>query len=483
MSTLLAELEKLKALVETMPRKRIVPREQDRPTFKALTHVLKTWDVAARPTEDRLVRTRREVLAAQRSGRPLKNLPPAVLRDGIWLLWPAAKDGIDRDALQVAILDRVGSSKSMLRRLIDAWLIAFDPDDDTFVAVGRRIDRHLAAPQAGLLAYWKEAHKSYDIFDAVAGPGRIADRLLKDSSGRLLAACRLDAPARASSGYLRAVHYRLSAALPQAIRGDQTVDPFERATRFYAPDGKLRFDEPGPNGAMADGLVGAWLGGQRQPSDRMRDMVLTFLRQHLGDPRVDHQHRWARASTETRQRVRTWLSALSLDAFFNVVGHFAGSAGKGKQWAAREAFWSACLKGGYITDSWLILGENAARAVSDREDLRGSYGRLKDPLPNRSVLLIQIGDLVFSEWTYDGKLRAWRSGWKTAPKLFLPRYDRSDVIGDGLQFPRPLERPDLDDGKPSGIRHDPGEIWQGRTAALLLRDEGIIIRSSEWRFR
>ena len=52
MRALVAELEKLKALVGTLPRRRIVPREQDRPTFKALAHVLKTWDVAVRPTEE-----------------------------------------------------------------------------------------------------------------------------------------------------------------------------------------------------------------------------------------------------------------------------------------------------------------------------------------------------------------------------------------------------------------------------------------------
>lgn len=483
MRTLLAELQKLTALVETLPRRRIVPREQDRPTFKALARVMRTWDVTARPTEDRLVRTLRELLGAQRSGRPLTSLPPAVLRDGVWLLWPEAKDGVDRNALRAAILDRIGSNRGMIRRLIDAWLIAFDPDDETFVAVGRQLDRHLAAPQTGLLARWKEAHKSYDIFDAVAGPARIADRLLNDPSGLLLAACRLDAPARASSGYLRAVHYRLSAALPPVISGKQALDHFERATRFYVPDGRLRFDEPGPNGAMADGLVGAWLGGHRQPSDRIRDMVLTFLRQHLGDPRVDHQHRWARASAETRQRVRTWLSALSLDAFFNVVGRFAGNAGMGRQWAARQAFWSACLKGGHITDSWLVLGENATRAVSDREELRGSYGRLNDTDANRSVLLVQIGDLVFSEWTYNGKLRAWRSSSKTAPKLFRSRYNRSEVVGDGLQFPVPQGRSDLRASDPDGISHAHAEVWQGRTAALLLRDEGIILQPSEWRVK
>ena len=160
------------------------------------------------------------------------------------------------------------------------------------------------------------------------------------------------------------------------------------------------------NGAMADGLVGAWIGAARQPSDRLKKEVLGHLRLHLGDPRVERQSGWARASEETRQTVRGWLSALSLDAFFDLIGRFAGNAGMDHQWSVRRAFWKSCLKAGHIRDSWLVLGDNVARAVSDNADLRGSYGRLHDAAANQSVLLIQIGDLVFSEWNYNGRLRA-----------------------------------------------------------------------------
>lgn len=483
MKQVLSELEKLRALLETLPSRRILPANHIRPTKRVLDRILQQWDVVTQPPQDRLKSALRAILQAQSNGTDLAVLPSALLRDGIWLLWPTAGDGLDRRGLRDTILRQIGTNPGMLRRLIDVWLMTFDKDDDTFVDVGKQLDRHLGASHTGLLARWKEAHRSYDIFNATRGPELMAARLLEDSSDNVVAAYRLDTPARAAGGYLRAVHFALAERLPKLLREDRALEYFDRAVQFYAPDGRLRFDEPQPNGAMADGFVGAWIRTQRQPSNRLRDKVLTYLRQHLGDPRIE-RNRWAGASNETRQTVRTWLSALSLDAFFDVVGRFAGNAGMGQQWAARKAFWSACLKGGHIKDSWLVLGDNVARAVSDNDNLRGSFGRLRDSDPNRSVLLIQIGDLVFSEWTYNGKLRAWSASARNAPKLFRTRYEREEVTGDGLQFPAPQDRPHLKISGPDGITHYKGEeVWQGRTAALLRRREGIVLQSRDWRVR
>jgi hypothetical protein len=485
MSTLAGELEKLRALLGTLQTRRILPANQVRPTRRALERVLQTWDVSMQAPKDRVEEARRAILTAQRNGTDLAKLTPRVLRDSVWLLWPEAKDGVKRPALRRAILKEIATNNAILRRLIDAWLLEFDKDDDSFVDVGKQIDRHLAASHSGLLALWKESHKTHDIFNAVSGPDRLASRILEDSSGSILAACRLDVPSRAASGYLRAIHLALSARLPKLLREERALDFFQQATRFYAPDGALRFkSDQAMNGAMADALVAAWIRAPRTPSDRLKKEVLTYLRLHLGDPRVERQSGWARASDETRQKVRGWLSALSLDAFFDLVGRFAGNAGMGHQWEARKAFWKACLKAGHIRDSWLVLGENVARAVSDNAELRGSYGRLHDLDPNRSVLLIQIGDLVFSEWTYNGRLRAWKTDSQHAPRMFRPRYERSEVTGDSLQFHPPQNKPHLSISGTDGITHVRGEeVWQGRTAALLRRREGIVLNPNDWRVR
>ncbi len=480
MKALATELELLRNLVGTLPKRRVLATNQLRPTRRVADQVLAQWDEVTKVSEERLATARRAILAAQRVGDDLWSLPVSILRDAVWLLWPEAKDGIDRIRLRRAIMDHAGTTTSILRRLIDAWLLHFS-DDDSFIEVGRRIERHLATPQVGLLDFWKETQRAYDLFNATQGPAQLASRLLKEPEPRTLTACRLDTPVRAVSGYLREVHHALCDKLPEFIAGESGSDMLGRATRFYSPDGELRFDEPRANGAMADGLVGAWHQKSRQPSERLKLEVLTYLRRHLGDPRVDHRGRWAQASSRTRQTVRGWLSKLSLDAFFDVVGRFAGSAGMGHQWKARKAFWGACLQKGHISDSWLVLGDNVARAIADKPELRDCYGRLIDGDPNHSVLLMQIGGLVFSEWTYNGKLRAWPNDWKNAPRLFELRYRGSEVKADCLQFPAPAGRPDLATTRSDGVSHT--AVWQGRVAALLRRKEGIVLEPDDWRVR
>lgn len=481
MKFLSIELEKVRALVGTLPRRRILPPTSARPTWQALQHVQAKWDTTSIPPEDRVEQVKRAVITAQKSDGGLSQLHPRLMKDAVWLLWPTTSDGINRPALRRAVLERVENSNALLKRLIDAWFLNFDSSDVSFAEVGRQIDHHLEIRNAGLLATWKEANKNFDLFNSSVGPGRIADRILEEDSSNVLSVCRLDTPVRATSGYLKAVHHALSSRLPKLLVTDQSVDIFGRAKAFFVPGPHLRFDTPETDGGMADGLVGPWLRAGRQPSENLKSEVLTFLREHLGDPRVDEKRRWANSSEGTRQRVRAWLSKLSLDAFFDVVGRFAGDAGMGHQWKARKAFWRMCLEKGHIEDSWLVLGDSVVRAISDNVELRGSYGRLLDGDPRHSVLLMRIGNLVLSEWTYNGKLRAWPEDWKNSPRLFRSRYRRSQVTGSGLEFPAPADRPDLSRTTPDGVSHT--VVWQGRVAALLQKKEGIVLQPNDWRVR
>jgi hypothetical protein len=483
MSTLAEELDELLAVISTLKTKRVVPRDQHRPTRLAAEKVARAMDSATELTEAHIEQVRLALIAAQQSGQDLSRLPIRLLRDAISLLWPSGHDGIDRKRLRHAILVHVGSTKSMLRRLIDSWLLHFTRDDDSFVDISRQIDRHLAADHAGMLAVWKEINRAHDLFDAKAGPDNLASKILSDTSIDILSECRLDTPSRANGGYLREIHFSVCRRLPKLLGEKDAEDSLGRAMGFFAPDGTLRFHvaERKTHGAMADALVAPWSDPRRQPSERMKSEVLAYLRLHLGDPRVNNEHRWDGASQRTRQTVRTWLSKLSLDAFFDVVGRFAGDAGMGHQWEARKAFWGACLREGHISDSWLVLGANVARSIADNRELRGSYGRLQDGNRNHSVLLIKIGNLVFSEWTFNGKIRAWQEDSKGAPVLFRTTgYSRSEVTGDGLQFPAPLHRPDLRTTDPDGASHVQG-VWQGRVAALIRRKVSIALPAHMWR--
>jgi hypothetical protein len=154
-----------------------------RPTRRVLERVLKALDVIPNLPEARLEQVKRDIIAVQQKGTDLTALPSRVLRDAVWILWLDSSDGVDRERLRRAILSHISTRKSMLRRLIDVWLLQFSRDDDSFVDVARQIDRCLSGEHTGMLGLRKETHHAYDLFKVTTGPNQLASRILEDNRG------------------------------------------------------------------------------------------------------------------------------------------------------------------------------------------------------------------------------------------------------------------------------------------------------------
>ncbi len=241
---------------------------------------------------------------------------------------------------------------------------------------------------------------------------------------------------RAVSGYVRTVAEEALRLVPDRLGGSSGPVTIERLTQFLVPGGMIRFPDPEMRGLVARSLLTPWLAGRAAPAEPVRAAVQTFLLSHLGDPRL-RASQWSRAGDDAIALMRQWLARASLIAFFEVIGEYAYD----RHWRYREAFWSACLKAGAIDDAWLALGNavhTSARAV---KDLNGAYARLTGSAvqSNQSILLLRVRNTIFCEWSHEGKLRAWPVDWKTAPKLYLAKYTKEDVIGAGLPFPPNLQ--------------------------------------------
>ena len=278
---------------------------------------------------------------------------------------------------------------------------------------------------------------------------------------------------------MRAIVRQAAAMLPARLLAPSGEQALERALAVFVSGDALRFDsEPEMRGMVADALVGAWARGM--PPDVLRRRVLDIILTRIGDPRTQPV-RWERASEETRQIVTGWLARVTLSAFFGVIGQHAGAAGMGHQWEARRKFWSACLEKGWVNDAWLVLGPNVHRHVAANRELLGQFGTLNGPnVNNHSVLLMRIGYTVFAEWSHNGKLYAWPKGSQRAPAFYKPRYTADALKSAGLDFPPPVNRPDLGLLYGPGLVHIAG-IWQGRVAALLRqKDYHLRIEPWEW---
>jgi hypothetical protein len=366
------------------------------------------------------------------------------------------------------LLECVGRSQRLLVALIEEWLRHFQPAARHFRRAGRRIATLLAQGKTatGRTAFWQRAARDHALFDAEGGPSRLAAEVLERGDLTPLEDCGLTSPMRAVSAFMRATQaaflHSLAVRLPKA-----DGQMLELTENFLAPDGQLRFQDNAAQGELADALVQPWASGCDAPSEVLREWVLKFLTQHLGDPRVDSAN-WACTSENTRTVLRGWLTRVAIDAFFRKIGQFAERAGYDETWKAREAFWRMCLDQRIIADGWLVLGSEVRADVGHTKELRGAYGELHGAGSNQSVLLMRIGPIVFAEWSHNGALRAWPGGSLHAPRFYhAGTYDAHRLKTGELRFPPPRYRPDLGPTNEMSLTHHK-QIWQGRVAALLL---------------
>ena len=79
--------------------------------------------------------------------------------------------------------------------------------------------------------------------------------------------------------------------------------------------------------------------------------------------------------------------------------------------------------------------------------------------PNQCVLLVRIGDILFCDWSHQGRLRAIPMSNKQAPKLYAHSYELFQ-----LRFPTPLDfNQSLSDDP--GLLHNGSELGQWQETA------------------
>ncbi|WP_262271847.1 EH signature domain-containing protein [Microvirga yunnanensis] len=433
----------------------------------------------ALPATAVLEQVRARILEAARSQSGIRALDRRDLRDAAWLLWDAKMPMMRIAGLLDALFALARTRASARRNLIEAWLRDFSPQADGLAAAGQAIRLLLKESPDARLELWRQADRRFDLFDPHQGPRKLATWLVQglEPVEHILDVTGFADPLRAVGGYMRAVQGEVLGLAAAALKGPVGPDALARLETYLAPDGALRFREPAGRGQVAQGLLAAWLTSGQEPSEDVRRSVQGFLLHHLGDPRI-RPDAWREAGPEVTAVMRRWLTRASLKAFFTLISDHALD----QHWRYREAFWLAYLEKGLIKDAWLGLGSKVHASARAVRELNGAYGRLSGASSDQSILLLQLGDVVFCEWSHSGALRAWSTGWKNAPLLGQAGYTRDMVTGLGLPFPPNPERGrgGAPDGK--GLSHigsDTG-YWQGSAAELIARRTGVRLTKREW---
>lgn len=410
------------------------------------------------------------------------------LRDAPWLLWNGTPRLATVPRLMEAVHDQADSHLRTLRNLIEAWIAAFDPGDPSFTASGQRIGSILLRGSDRRLDLWRDAHQRIAMFDAVAGPGKLALWLLSgpEPLPEALTAVGLDDPIRGGGGYAKAVQEKLHKATQVALRGQWADQALERALMFLEGDNGLRFPEL--RSVMARELTSPWRRSDHglEPPETARSAICDFLVKHLKDPRTNPGN-WQAAGEETTSLVRRWLVRASLDMFFGLIAQFALD----EHWQWREAFWKACMnrchERGVPFDAWVALGPRVRDQARASRELRGAFGRITGTgvQGNHSVLVMKVGPITLCEWSHVGALRAWPNEWRNTPALYQSEYERSELSGKCLDFPPNPTYRSKGAGGDKGLYHfhSPKSYWQGSAAELLARRAGIHLTAADWQPR
>ncbi len=421
------------------------------------------------PAEAELERLRRRLLGLFAAGRG-QEATPADLRRACWLLWDEGEPPGDAiPGLVEAILAQAEENPRTLRNLVHCWILARDADRPSHRRVGAQLAHLIAAREDVRLAWARTAAAEIDLFEAPRAADRLAHALLTGPQevGELLARYGLADPVRAVSGFLERTQAACTRHWPALARRGDAERILDRLLGFAVHEGRLRFDAR--RAELASGLLAAWLDGP-PPADRLQRRVQRFLLDQLGDPRL-RPARWTGVDPRATALFKSWLARASLRAFFEIIREFALD----HQWRYRERFWRACLERGAIADAWLALAREVRHAARAVDDLRGAFGELSGGVDSRhAVILMRIGDLVFCEWSHNGRLRAWPVSWPRAPKLGRSHYSGDELKTESLVFP--------DGGSRDGLVHGGAESgrWQARAARFLRERVGLDLHPRDY---
>jgi len=173
-----------------------------------------------------------------------------------------------------------------------------------------------------------------------------------------------------------------------------------------------------------------------------------------------------------------WLVEDTIEAFFQLIQYVSrGNSDLERQWPYREKFWNSYLHRGVVQGAWVVLSPNidpqALRMLKLDRDGYGMFSSNSGLLHNHVALILRIGNLVITDWNYNGKYRVWNEDIadpEQSPKLYKNTYMHKDRLISGAQF--------------DGAHHaTENYTWQKTLSKYISDKAGITMPEREYRLR
>lgn len=382
-------------------------------------------------------------------------------RQLVYILWDGSPPLLESPAIvdRLRALIKSANSTAPLRRLIFSYLSRFDPALPSIAAMGLLILEELRHRQSPRLSSWQTRSSTYGIFLPHDAMRTIPAKLVyADDIGAFERGLGIEGQLTRQgfivhiwAHVLAHLERSLKAGGPERIDLDGILDALEVAK-------KLRFVSL--RVATANSLLSPW--ANRPLSDAiLQKRLKTFFLDHLGDPYTRREN-WHGVNADASLVMRRWLVQENLRIFFELITQAsdANEYATG-HWKYRRQFWSAFWERGALDEAWMVLGSKIENLAKEKLTPGIGYGRLKGGNDLHAVLLMRVGTLVFAEWSYNGKCRAWATDDRLCPQIGSTNYRTAD-----FQRPSMIIDPRYVNDGISHMNSQAG-YWQGILAKFI----------------
>jgi len=300
--------------------------------------------------------------------------------------------------------------------------MAYPQGEDSFDILRVGLQSLVFSSESSRLREWKRRCEEYLLLEK-NGPSWVAEHFLQP--GKLVNDVLSDAGfdgELSRAGFIEEIHTSCLKLVSKSLAaGNLNQETLLQIFDFIAPKNRdLRYPETA--GKVGDAFLQPFR--SKDPAQEILDIIKKFFLEHFGHPELD-QGTWNSVSKTARDVMIRWVVQATFEAFFRLLD----STAQDDHWRYRRAFWGEYLKRGYISRVWLVLGDaaryRARRFISNYD----RYGVFWGPgfSSDHSVLLFEIDNLIFSEWSHNGKCRVWESNDPDAPKRLCERYSREQL--------------------------------------------------------
>ena len=369
--------------------------------------------------------------------------------------------------------EAVSSGPRRVRRwimpLFFTYCEAFDEHDPVFGQFAQQLELQVLRAEGTTAERLGEMARAHSFFRPSSAAGEVAKVLM--SSG-----VSLDDAFRSMLLWQGFADTRMGHAVMAAALDAWRVNPDEPTvvrlldwvSLLSAPVSKTPLA-----GRFAEALLTPW--ARRKPTDDMRSMLVEYFVRVYGDPRIEanRRYQWRDVSPAAVAVIMNWLAGDTLRGFIDVLEKTADDI-----WRYRQKFWMTYYDRGLIEEAWLALGWDALKLAKRLQaNQKGlGYGRLEGGTQSdQSVLLLRIGNIVFTEWSHNGSLRAYEVDGGKTPKLYQDTYS-----GYALREPTSLDFHSGMNVNPE-LRHmnSAGGTWQRKARDFIRKHTGVDLRDYE----